>query len=187
MSQTTTERIGLVRHFPVQHPLPRGWKTAADLHRWRTEYDASPTIPEPLELGVRPWAACLCSDLARTVTTARAAFSGSLEVTPLLREPELAEFRTGNLRLPVWVWRWVLRLAWLTGHRSQRAGRDEFKGRVQRVADLLVSRGSSVLVVSHAGMMAYLSAELKRRGYEGPNLRLPKPARLYVFEWRQPR
>ena len=38
------------------------------------------------------------------------------------------------------------------------------------------------LVVSHAGMMAYLSADLRRRGYSGPKLRIAKHATLYTYE-----
>jgi hypothetical protein len=38
------------------------------------------------------------------------------------------------------------------------------------------------LVVSHAGMMAYLSAELRRRGFAGPKLRWAKHATAYIYE-----
>jgi len=53
---------------------------------------------------------------------------------------------------------------------------------VKQVADLLESMRHDVLVVSHAGMMAYLSAELQRRGFIGPKLRTPRHAVLYVYE-----
>ena len=38
------------------------------------------------------------------------------------------------------------------------------------------------LVVSHAGIMAYLSSELRRRGFAGPKLRIAKHATAYVYE-----
>jgi broad specificity phosphatase PhoE len=175
-------RIGLIRHFPVEQALPSGWKTAAELSAWRVQYDLSPTIPGPLDLGSHPWSDCLSSDLERTAVTAKAAFAGTIEFTPLLREPEIAEFQTGGLRLPIGAWRWMLRLAWMTGHRSQRTSRNEFRTRVSVIADMLEKRDADILVVSHAGMMAYLSAELRARGYTGPTLRIPKHARLYVYE-----
>ncbi len=50
------------------------------------------------------------------------------------------------------------------------------------VADLLEARKENVLVVSHAGMMMYLSKELARRGFVGPKVRMPENARLYVYE-----
>lgn len=175
-------RIGLLRHFPVEQPIISGWKTAAEIHTWRQHYDASPAIPGQCDLDSAHWQECLSSDMERTVATAKAIYSGAIESTSLLREPELAQFQTGNLRLPMRLWRWVLRFTWMTGHRSQRLKRDEFHKRVKQAADLLESKSENVLVVSHAGMMAYLSAELRHRGYAGPKLRIPKHAVLYVYE-----
>ena len=177
-----TMRIGLVRHFPVEHGLPTGWRTAAELQAWRQQYDASPAIVGPADLRSTTWDECFSSDLERAVATARALFNGPIEKTPLLREPEFAPFRTGNLRLPIAMWRWVLRLSWVTGHRSQRACRDEFRRRVADVADLLEQKSGAILVVSHAGIMAYLSRELRRRGFTGPKLRIAQHATLYVYE-----
>ena len=175
-------RIGLIRHFPVEQPLPSGWSTAAELAEWRVRYDSARAIPVPINLGSTAWNACLSSDLDRAIVTANAAFNGMLEITPLLREPEFSQFRTGRLRLPIWVWRWMLRISWMTGHRSQRHCRDDFRLRVASVVDALERRNENTLVVSHAGMMAYLSAALRNRGYIGPRLRIPKHAQLYEYE-----
>ena len=178
-------RIGLIRHFPVAEPLPAGWKTAAELAEWRQRYDLANTLIGQADLGTGVWDRCLASDLPRAEATARAIFSGSIELTDLLREPEFAPFRTGRLRLPVWLWRWVLMLTWLTGHRSQRACRDDFRRRVQAAADCLCALNGDTLVVSHAGMMAYLSAELRRRGFSGQKLRVAEHAKLYIYEKTQ--
>ena len=175
-------RIGLLRHFPVQQPVIRGWRTAAEIHSWRQHYDASPAILAECDLDPARWVDCLSSDMERTVATAAALFNGPIQKTALLREPELAQFNTGGLRLPMWMWRWVLRYTWMTGHESQRVGRDEFHNREKQAADLLESKTHTVLVVSHAGMMAYLSTELRRRGYTGPRLGIPRHAFLYVYE-----
>ena len=174
--------IGLIRHFPVKQQFPTGWKTAAELLLWRQEYDASPAIPGQADLGSVQWAECISSDMERAVATARAVFHGPSGQTALLREPDFAPFRTGDLRLPVWIWRWYLQFLWATGHQSQRACRDEFRRRVVAMADLLETKAGNTLVVSHAGMMAYLSAELRRRGYVGPKLRIAKHATLYRYE-----
>ena len=72
----------------------------------------------------------------------------------------------------------------MTGHRSQRSSRDDFLRRVHAVAELIESDDTDVLLVSHAGMMAYLRKELLRRGFEGPKFRIADHARLYVFERR---
>lgn len=175
-------RLGLLRHFPVQQPFPNGWRTSDELQRWRVAYEASPVVLGSVDLRGHHWARCLSSDLKRAAATARTVFHGDIELSPLLREADFAPFDTGNLRLPVWLWHWVLRFTWATGHRSQRACRDQFQKRVSEVVELLLSRGEETLVVSHAGMMIYLSAELRRRGFRGPNLRMPKHATLYLYE-----
>jgi len=180
-------RLGLLRHFPVNYGLPHGWMTAEDLSHWMEHYDASEVSPQPLDLGTHIWRECLSSDLHRAVVTAKAAFAGPIETTPLLREATFAQFPTGNLRLPVGLWGWILRAAWWSGHGSQRACRDAFLRRVSAAADLLESRGDGSLVVSHGGMMAFLSAELRRRGFTGPKLRLAKHATLYVYERKGPK
>jgi broad specificity phosphatase PhoE len=135
-------------------------------------------------VGAIAWGCCISSDLARAVATAKAAFAGPVECTSLLREPEFLRFQTGRLRLPVWAWRCLMGLAWMTGHKSQRSCRDDFLGRVSAVADAIEGRNEDVLVVSHAGMMAYLSRELRRRGFHGPSFRIAVHAKLYVFERR---
>ena len=170
-------RIGLLRHFPVEEGFPAGWRTAAELQRWREQYDVSPAIVGTADVGALPWDECLSTDLERAFATARAVFRGPIKKTALLVNR--------SLRLPLSVWRWVLRLSWLTGHRSQRACRNEFRTRVRAVADLLETKSGNILVVSHAGMMAYLSAELRRRGFAGPKLRVAKHATLYLYEKAQ--
>jgi len=157
--------------------------TAADLEAWRQRYDSAAAQPNESKLDPAEWQRCYSSDVTRAFVTARALYPGEIVQTPLLREPDVAPFQTGRLRLPVWVWRWILRLAWVTGHRSQRASRDDFISRVRAVADLAESaEGGDVLLVSHAGMLAYLRRELVRRGYRGPKFRIAEHARLYVFE-----
>lgn len=156
-----------------------------ELHAWQAAYNRSPALVGAADLGSQRWDACLSSDLSRTMATAKAIFPGEIESTPLLREVEFAEFKTGGLQLPVTAWRWLLRWAWMTGHRSQRALRDDFLRRVAASAELIERRAATapnLLVVSHAGMMAYLSAELRRRGFTGPKLRIAQHARLYAYE-----
>lgn len=180
-------RIGLLRHFPVGEPFPSGWKTAAELQAWRQRYELSETSVGAVDLGGISWQACISSDLPRACITAHAVFHGDIKHTELLREPQFGQFKTGNLRLPVWAWQWMLRITWMTGHRSQRACRDEFRRRVLAMADQLGTLDQDTLVVSHAGMMAFLSAELRRRGFAGPKLRRAMHATAYVYQKNGPR
>lgn len=149
---------------------------------WRGRYEMAETFVGEFDLGDVDWQACLSSDLPRARITASAVFRGQIEHTDLLREAQFSQFKTGNLRLPVWAWQWLLRLSWITGHPSQRACRDEFRQRVLAAAERLCGSPQDTLVVSHAGMMASLSAELRRRGFTGPKLRIARHATVYVYE-----
>ena len=161
--------------------MPAGWKTAAQLHTWRQEYELAGVQHIEPDLGSIKWSRCIASTVRRAALTANAIFPGAVTYTDLLREAEFAEFRTGTLCLPVMVWYFIFRLSWMTGHRSQRTLRDEFVQRVKLVADQLEAGTSDTLVVSHGGTMAFLSAELLRRGFTGPKLRLAKHARVYIY------
>ncbi len=162
--------------------MPAGWKTAAQLHSWRREYELAGVQHIEPELGSIEWSHCIASTVRRAALTANAIFPGTVTYTDLLREAEFAEFRTGTLCLPVMVWYFIFRLSWMTGHRSQRTLRDEFLQRVKLMADKLEAGTADTLVVSHGGTMAFLSAELLRRGFTGPKLRLAKHARVYIYE-----
>jgi broad specificity phosphatase PhoE len=175
-------RIGLVRHFPVTEAWPSGWLTSDELQQWRRRYDVSETIVGPIDVAGVAWQRCFSSDLKRAHVTAQAAYTGTILQTPLLREVATLPFASGKLRLPLRAWRWMFRLAWLTGHSSQRPARDDLHQRVRAMADLLETEAVDTLVVSHAGVMRFLRKELLRRGFQGPGFRLAEPARLYVVE-----
>ena len=182
MLRPSSMRIGLMRHFPVTEPLPKGWLTEGDLAKWRQRYDAAEVVVGPYDLGGVEWKSCLSSDLSRAASTAAHVFSGRIFYTSLLREPELGTFNTGRLRLPLLLWKWFIRLAWAAGFESQKAKRDEFRSHVSTMADQLEERTEDTLVVCHAVMMLFLSQELERRGYNGPKLKVARHAVTYVYE-----
>lgn len=173
--------IGLMRHFPVLLDFPRGWRTTSELEDWYQRYDHAPTREIDPDLGEIRWSRCWSSDLPRAKATASRVFQGRIEFTPLLREARFAQFQTGSLRLPVWFWKGLLRVAWMTGHTSQRVCRDDLLGRVRQAADLILQTRDDILIVSHAGTMAYLSRELRRRGFNGPRFGVAHHARSYIF------
>ena len=162
--------------------MPRGWVTAAELRQWLDDYNAADVTVSAVDLGGIEWAHCLSSDMRRAHVTAQTAFTGPITFSEDLREADVAPFQTGSLRLPIFVWRWMLRLAWATAHRSQRSIRDAFMQRVLRVAEKLAAQDRDTLVVCHAGVMHFLRKELLRRGYTGPRFAMAENARLYIFE-----
>lgn len=175
-------RIGLLRHFPVVEGFPSGWLTAAELHAWRTRYEVSSITPSPPDLDGVGWQVCIASDLTRARQTAAAVFPGSIQFTPLLREVEMAPFRTGPLRLPIHGWKWLYRFAWLSRHPSQRSCREDLNRRIQAITGLLLKAEQDTLVVSHAGVMHFLARELRRAGFTGPKFKVAEHARAYTFK-----
>jgi broad specificity phosphatase PhoE len=179
-------RIGLIRHFEVTQPMPAGWLSAADLTRWLTEYNRAGVIARPLDLGGIAWGKCFSSDLPRAYTTAQAAFSGPIRQMPELREPNIVPVPMGNLRLPLTVWRLMLHLAWLSSHSSQLPAKTDFLRRLDFLkTEVLAKAEENTLIVSHAGMMAFLRKELMALGFHGPSFRLAENGKLYVFEKRR--
>ncbi len=156
--------------------------TAHELHLWRQRYDGADVHLAEVEDESSRWARCYASDMSRAQATARAMWSGEFLTRSELREVEFAPFATGNLRLPVWLWRRLVQAAWMTGHLSQRSLRDDFQARVRATADLVEASAEDILIISHAGMMHFLSRELLKRGFRGPKLSVAEHARVYIFE-----
>ena len=176
-------RIGLVRHLPVGMGMPSGLLTARDLITWRDSYDVAEIVNARMDPHDIAWERCISSDLPRAVRTAQQLYDGPIEQTPLLREPHVAEFSTGNLRLPAAMWHWVLRASWMIGHKSQQTARDEFRARMSELEQtVLAPNNIDTLIVSHAGVMLFMRSMLLRLGYSGPAFRMAAHGRLYLFE-----
>lgn len=176
-------RIGLIRHFEVKHPFPTGWVTWGDLVAWREIYEKTEITTSAIDLGGITWSRCISSDLPRAYATAQAAFTGDILQMPELREPQLDAFRTGNLKLPYPLWKWMLRLAWMTSHSSQRNAKTAFMAKVKQVTDTLLTQvKEDTLIVSHAGVMIFLRKELLKMGFTGPSFKIAENGKLYVFE-----
>lgn len=176
-------RIGLIRHFEVKHPFPKGWLTWQDLVSWREVYEMAEVQPGPVDLGGITWQHCFSSDLPRAYQTAQSAFAGAITQLPELREPQLGAFRTGSMRLPFALWKQLLRLAWMTSHSSQRAAKADFMAKVRHIVTQVISPAQEdTLIVSHAGVMMFLRKELLRLGFSGPGFKIARNGQLYVFE-----
>ncbi|MGE0024018.1 MAG: histidine phosphatase family protein [Hyphomicrobium sp.] len=185
MRSVTT--IGLIRHFPVARGLPSraSMMTAADVKSWYDEYERSDVIAKGVDLGGVDWRRCYASSSPRAQQTAQAIFQGPIVELDQLREPNIRQFDTGALKLPFAGWRWLLRLAWMTSHPSQREVKTTFLSNIEGIIETLRSHAPDpTLVVSHAGVMMFLRKAMLRRDFKGPRFAVPEPGRLYVFEGR---
>lgn len=177
-------KIGLIRHFEVELNIPsRQWMTPDQIHRWMADYDGAEVKLGRVDLGGTSWARCISSDSPRARKTAQAIYGGPIEYTPMLREPALNPIARTNLRMPFPFWKMVLRVAWMTSHKSQLDAKTAFLANVRTFAhEVLPACREDTLVVGHAGFMMFLRKELLRQGYRGPRFTLPENGRLYVFE-----
>lgn len=177
-------KIGLVRHFEVTLGIPnRQWMTPEQIAQWMNDYDVADIRLGRVDLGDICWTRCISSDSPRALKTAQAIFPGPIEPTPMLREPALRPIARANIRMPFPFWKMMLRIAWMTSHRSQRDAKTAFLQNVKTFAyDVLPQCGENTLVVGHAGFMFFLRKELLRQGYRGPKFSVPENGKLYVFE-----
>ena len=177
-------RIGLIRHFEVKKSFPSGWLSWEDLIKWREEDELSEVHAGEIDLGGIHWRHCFSSDMPRAYLTAQSVFpGGGISQLPELREPHVGNFRTGKLRLPYFLWKQLLRIAWMSSHSSQRAAKEAFMAKIRHiVAEVVLKAQEDTLIVSHAGVMMFLRKELVKLGYAGPGFKIAQNGRLYVFE-----
>ncbi|AIQ46674.1 hypothetical protein R70723_12935 [Paenibacillus sp. FSL R7-0273] len=179
-------RIGLVRHFKVEHPRLRGWVTGEQFNRWVAEYDEARILPEACADYGEGWGYCISSDLSRAADTARHIFTGEIKYSPQLREIGVTA-ASGSLRgfkLPSVCWLVLGRLLWLSGHASQPESRQATSRRIKAMLDHIEARPeqTDVLLVTHGLLMKQLELELRRRKYTGGRMSHPRNGQLYVYE-----
>ncbi|MNE51880.1 Histidine phosphatase superfamily [compost metagenome] len=179
-------RIGLVRHFKVEHPPLRGWVTGEQFTHWVKKYDEAAVQPANVSRQGHSWDCCICSDLPRAVHTASRIYSGAVTYNPQLREIGVAA-AWGSLRgfrLPAVCWMVLGRLLWLVGHASQPESRQETRLRIKAVLDEIETGppNTNVLLVTHGALMKLLERELRRRAYYGQRMNHPRNGKLYIYE-----
>jgi broad specificity phosphatase PhoE len=177
-------RIALVRHFKVKRGYPqKAFITPAELDQWIIEYDESDIEEQRVDLGSIQWQLCYSSDMTRALKTAEGIFQGKINVSKDLREIKPFWRINKNWRLPFILYPLIGRIAWLLKLPSQGEGRDQVKGRAERIIDEVLSqKAENILIVSHGGIMMFLKKELLKRGFRGPGFSVAEHGRLYIFE-----
>lgn len=135
----------------------------------------------PVDLGGIDWQRCYASDLPRAVTTAKGIYPGAVRTTAALREIPAYLYEGKRWRLPFLLWAVVVRLGWKLDTKVQPEPKAVAQRRVAQILDEILQSDSDVLIVSHAAIMEFLQAELRRRGFRGEGFRLARNGRLYTF------
>jgi broad specificity phosphatase PhoE len=176
-------KIGLVRHFKVNHPYPMKRVERIELQQWLQGYDEADIEEKHIDLLGIEWTCCFVSDLPRALTTAKSIYNGELFVRSELREIPVSPFFKRGIKLSVKSHAVIMRLAWLCNHSSQTEKKAEVKRRVTTVVDeILAEKRENVLVVSHGALMIYLRKELLKRGFKGEKFTRAHNARVYLYE-----
>jgi broad specificity phosphatase PhoE len=176
-------KIGLVRHFKVNHAYPTKRVERIELQQWLNGYDEADIEEKDIDLLGIDWTCCFVSDLPRALTTAKSIYNDELFVRSELREIPVSPFFKRGIKLSVKSHAVIMRLAWLCNHSSQTEKKAEVKKRVTTVVDeILAEKRENVLVVSHGAVMIYLRKELLKRGFKGEKFTRAHNARVYLYE-----
>ncbi|WP_044748436.1 histidine phosphatase family protein [Bacillus alveayuensis] len=175
-------KVGLIRHFKVTRGYPNKFVTSDELMKWADEYDASDVEENEIDLCNIEWKRCFSSDLLRAKITAEKAFNGKIVYLEELREIKLSPFFRLNIRLPLFLHLFFIRVAWLFNHKSQLESKSDVIKRINAALDKILISNEDVLIVSHGGIMMFMRKELMRRGFKGPKFRRPDHGKLYIFQ-----
>lgn len=175
-------RIGLVRHFPVEHLYLKGFVKQSQVLQWFEGYSEAAVQPMDVTLD-NTWQVCYSSQLPRAKNTAAAIFKGDIICTELLNEPFPDPVFKRDIKLPFLLWALLIRLVILSNHTSQSQRKEVIEGRVRKLLPELLSHGDAdVLIVSHAFVIEILSDLLLKEGFGGRRIRRPKHGILHTFE-----
>lgn len=176
-------KIALIRHFRVKKKYHLWhWITPSEMMQWLDEYDQADVEEIHVDLGEINWEYCLSSDLPRAVKTAESIYAGDIIYLPQLREIPVYPLTKREIRLPFWLWGLGIRLAWKWNHRSQMEVKRNAQKRIEEVLSYIEENNKqNVLIVGHGGLMMFMQKELLKRGFQGPSIRNPANAKLYVY------
>lgn len=155
--------------------------TDEEFREWVGLYDCAAIKLEDMTVNTSQWEKCYCSDLPRTVETARHIYNGSISQTALLREVPISPICISRIKLPYTFWLFAGRLAWLFSHQSQPETIRHTKNRAKQfVADVITQPEKSILVVTHGFIMWQIQKELKAQGFCGDNFTAAKYGSIYI-------
>ena len=150
--------------------------SAGEFSDWVDHYNASgvcPSLPPPQEFcsAVCQTPFTVCSDLLRSIESAKSMGIEPVLCLQALRELDMPYGLASRLRLKASTWMVIHRLLWWCGFSRNSESRREAKERAATAADTLIKLASmhqSILFIGHGWMNRYIAKELKKRDWQGP-------------------
>lgn len=174
-------KIGLVRHFKVNHPFPdKLFLSKSEVIKWFTEYDKTENIQHKnVDLYNIDWKRCYSSTMVRAVNTANHIYSGEIVKITELQELDIIHRLPDKIKLPFLVWGLVVRITSFSSNNDT----DKFKNDIIAFVDkILETEKDDILIVSHWFVMRVIRQELIKRGFRGDRFKSNEYGTLYVFE-----
>lgn len=174
-------KIGLVRHFKVNHPFPdKIFLSKLEVIKWFEEYDKTENIQYKLvDLHGIDWKQCYSSTMIRAVNTANHIFGGNILKATELQELDIIHRLSDKIKLPFILWGLIVRI------KSFSTNNDtvNFKNQIIAFVDQILSNDKSeTLIVSHWFVMRVIRQELLKRGFVGDHFKSNEYGTLYVYE-----
>jgi hypothetical protein len=177
----TKMKIGLVRHFKVNHPFPeKSLLSKSEVIAWFEKYDNDGNIEfKKVDLGNINWERCYSSSMVRAVHTSKYIYNGEIIEVTGLKELDILHRLSGRVKLPFLLWAIIVRLKSFSSNKDT----NEFKNKIVAFVDeIMANNESNILIVSHWFVMRILRKELMKRGMTGDDFKPNDYGMLYIYE-----
>ena len=174
-------KIGLVRHFKVDHSFPtKRWLSKSEVLEWFVAYDSTTSIQyKTVDLHDINWKRCYSSPMVRAIQTAKHIFNGEIVEKQELRELDILHQLSNKVKLPFMMWGIIVRVKSLFLNSDTQA----FEKRISDCIDDIIKHSEhDTLIVSHWFVMRVIRRELIKRGFAGGSLKTNAYGTLHVFE-----
>ena len=174
-------KIGLVRHFKVNHPFPeKKFLSKSEVIEWFEKYNLAEDIEyKKVDLGNINWKRCYSSPMVRAVNTANYIYKGEIITVTELKELDILHRLTGRIKLPFLIWGLMVRIKSFSSNKDT----NEFKQWIIAFVDNIMRKNESdILIVSHWFVMRALRKEFVKRGLVGENFKSNDYGNLYIYE-----
>lgn len=173
-------KIGLIRHFKVQHKLPKGFLIDySTLTEWFEGYDNADVACHDVDLRGINWEVCHASTMTRAHKTAQHIYKGEIQLHDDLREVSVLSLMNTKRRLPIILWAMLIKRKTLSANSITHEVEKKLAAFIDR---LLMRQEQEILIVSHGFIMMLLQKELIARGFTGDKFRNPANGKMYIFE-----